>query len=128
MKQNFEDAERRQRDLEQLVDLCQDYRSLESMLTDLSLQPPNTSRNEGLAAADAGSLVLSTIHSAKGLEWKAVFIIQAIDGAIPMFSAFGDGPDQEQLDEELRLLYVAVTRAQDQLCLVWPASTRRQFE
>lgn len=124
LKDLFEDHERRAKDLLQLCDLCQDFRSLESMLTELSLAPPNTSRGEGLTAPEKGALVLSTVHSAKGLEWRAVFILQANDGSIPMYSGYEE-PEPEQLDEELRLLYVAVTRAKEQLHIVWPRSTRR---
>ena len=67
------------------------------------------------------------MHSAKGLEWKAVFVIQAQDGFIPMISGFNTEweEDEEALDEELRLLYVAVTRAKESLYVVWPRDTAR---
>lgn len=100
-------------------------------------RPPAAGGGKARAGAAAGKhgkdsddedrLVLSTLHSAKGLEWKAVFVIQALDGCIPYVAdPFGD-EDDEQLDEELRLLYVAVTRARDRLALVWPRSTARGF-
>lgn len=142
LKERFDDWPKRQRDLEQLVTICQRYRSLESLLTDLAIEPPNTA-TAGEVLADAGSalggarrakgsgpnpLVLSTMHSAKGLEWKVVFLIQALDGCIPMISdPFGEEPDDDRLDEELRLLYVAVTRAKDHLAICWPRSTARGF-
>ena len=66
---------------------------------------------------DEAPLVLSTIHSAKGLEFRAVFVIHALEGVLP--SAYAVGSD-EDLDEELRLLYVAVTRAADHLFISWP--------
>lgn len=128
LKERYDDWPRRMRDLEALVDLCQRYRSMTSMLADLALEPPSTSRRDRLAgAAEPASdeLVLSTIHSAKGLEWKAVFLLQVRDGYLPMVSAFDDEPEAEELDEELRLLYVAVTRAKDALYLVWPKDTAR---
>jgi ATP-dependent DNA helicase UvrD/PcrA len=130
LKERYDDWPRRARDLEALVDLCQRYRSLTSMLADLALEPPSSSRRDNLARAGSGEdgkdeLVLSTIHSAKGLEWRVVFVLQLRDGYLPMVSAFDDEPEQEEMDEELRLLYVAVTRAKDALYLVWPKDTAR---
>ncbi|MGH9319964.1 MAG: ATP-dependent helicase [Vicinamibacteria bacterium] len=127
LQTRYDDWPRRMRDLETLVSLCGRYRSLSSMLSDLTLEPPTASRRERLAAPSekADELVLSTVHSAKGLEWRAVFVIQARDGYIPMVSAFGEDPEEESLDEELRLLYVAITRARDFLTLVWPRDTAR---
>jgi len=140
--ERFDDWPKRQRDLEQLAAICVRYRSLESMLADLAIEPPNAATaGQVLAGPDVDEqdgghreaaprdrLVLSTIHSAKGLEWKAVLIIQALDGCIPMISdPFGEDPDDEKLDEDLRLLYVAVTRARDWLAISWPRSTARGF-
>jgi DNA helicase-2/ATP-dependent DNA helicase PcrA len=65
------------------------------------------------------------MHSAKGLEWRVVFVIQAIDGCIPMVYGFDD--DDDKLDEELRLMYVAVTRAKEELFLVYPRETARGY-
>jgi DNA helicase-2/ATP-dependent DNA helicase PcrA len=123
----YDDWPRRKRDLEELVGLSRRYRSLASMLTDLALEPPTASRRDNLAAdpAKRDELVLSTVHSAKGLEWKVVFLIQLSDGSIPLVSPLGPDPDDDSLDEELRLLYVAVTRAKDELYLVWPRETAR---
>jgi DNA helicase-2/ATP-dependent DNA helicase PcrA len=122
LQERYDDWPRRIRDLETLVGLCSRYRSLRSMLTDLALEPPTASRRESLAepAEEKDELVLSTVHSAKGLEWKAVFVIQVRDGTIPMVPAFEDEAEPESLDEDLRLLYVAVTRAKDHLYLAWP--------
>src|SRR5690625_7762376 len=69
-------------------------------------------------------LILSTIHSAKGLEWKAVFLMQCLDGILPSLYAL-DSPDQ--LDEEIRLFYVAVTRAKEYIYLTYPALFHRHF-
>ncbi len=125
LQTRYDDWPRRIRDLETLIGLCARYRSLTSMLTDLALEPPTASRRDGLAepAKEADELVLSTVHSAKGLEWRAVFVIQVRDGTIPM--SFDDEPEEESLDEDLRLLYVAVTRAKDHLSLVWPREVAR---
>jgi len=96
---------------------------------ELAIEPPNRSRKDVLSEEGGREeLVLSTMHSARGLEWKVVFIIQARDGSIPLRSSFDDlEPDQDKIDEELRLFYVAVTRAKDRLVMVWPRSTARGY-
>jgi DNA helicase-2/ATP-dependent DNA helicase PcrA len=65
------------------------------------------------------------MHSAKGLEWRVVFVIQARDGDIPMMRNFAGDEDDDALDEELRLFYVAVTRSKQSLYVVWPRETAR---
>ena len=127
LQARYDDWPRRIRDLETLAGLCARYRSLESMLTELTLEPPTASRREGLAErpAERDELVLSTIHSSKGLEWRAVFVIQARDGTLPMVASYEEEPEELSLDEDLRLLYVAVTRAKDHLSLVWPRDVPR---
>lgn len=124
----FDDWPRRRRDLETLVDLCERYRSLSSMLSDLALDPPSTASEEGLVGGgerERERVVLSTMHSAKGLEWRAVFVIQARDGYIPMTLGRDEELEDETFDEDLRLFYVAVTRAKDFLTIVWPRETAR---
>jgi DNA helicase-2/ATP-dependent DNA helicase PcrA len=124
--ERYDDWPRRKRDLETLIGLVDRYRSLTSMLSDLTLDPPSLSRGEGLAAsASSDELVLSTMHSAKGLEWRVVFVIQARDGDIPMMRNFAGDEDDDALDEELRLFYVAVTRSKQSLYVVWPRETAR---
>ena len=87
-------------------------------LTDLTLDPPSATSDEaGAPHLDEDNLILSTIHSAKGQEWKAVFILNAVDGCIPSEMATGS---TEDIEEERRLLYVAMTRAKDQLVLLVP--------
>jgi DNA helicase II / ATP-dependent DNA helicase PcrA len=87
-------------------------------LTELTLDPPDaTSDQAGVPLLDEDYLILSTIHSAKGQEWKSVFVLNAVDGCIP--SDLGTGTTEE-LEEERRLLYVAMTRAKDELHLVIP--------
>ena len=86
------------------------------MLADMALEPPNDSLGGVLATDRDEDLTLSTIHSAKGLEWKVVFLIWAADGRFPGPQSVGD----EELEEERRLMYVASTRARDELYLSYP--------
>jgi DNA helicase II / ATP-dependent DNA helicase PcrA len=105
-------------DLDQLEQLSGQFPSRERFLTELTLDPPQaTSDLAGKASQDEDYLVLSTIHSAKGMEWDTVFLLNVVDGSFP--SEFATGK-QEMIDEERRLLYVAMTRARDELQLVSP--------
>ena len=113
-----EDYPKREKDLEHFVTIASRYRSVTSLLSDMALEPPADSVGDVLAAdVDEGLLTLSTIHSAKGLEWRTVFVIWVVDGRFPAFHNLKDGEDVE---EERRLLYVAVTRAKDHLFLTYP--------
>jgi DNA helicase-2/ATP-dependent DNA helicase PcrA len=113
-----EDAETRRADLIQLEQIAHGYPSRERFLTELTLDPPDaTSDQAGVPLLDEDYLILSTIHSAKGQEWKSVFVLNAVDGCIP--SDLGTGTTAE-IEEERRLLYVAMTRAKDDLHLVVP--------
>jgi DNA helicase-2/ATP-dependent DNA helicase PcrA len=113
-----EDAVLRRNDLLQLEQIAGAYPSRERFLTELTLDPPDaTSDESGPPMLDEDYLILSTIHSAKGQEWKAVFLLNGVDGCIP--SDLGAGTTEE-LEEERRLLYVAMTRARDQLDIVIP--------
>ncbi|OWY06289.1 ATP-dependent helicase [Thioclava sp. IC9] len=113
-----EDAEARRADLLQLEQIATGYPSAEAFLTDLTLDPPDaTSDQAGVPLKDEDYLILSTIHSAKGQEWKSVHLLNAVDGCMP--SDLGTGSSHE-LEEERRLLYVAMTRARDQLTLGLP--------
>src|SRR5947209_9655545 len=94
------------------------YGSRQQFLTELTLDPPDaTSDLAGAPLLDEDYLILSTIHSAKGQEWAAVFVLNAVDGCIPSDLATGS---DEEIEEERRLLYVAMTRAKDQLDLIVP--------
>lgn len=118
MEQRYEDALVRQADLLQLQQIASGYPSRERFLTELTLDPPDaTSDQSGVPFLDEDYLVLSTIHSAKGQEWKAVHVLNVVDGCIP--SDLGTGSTHE-LEEERRLLYVAMTRAKDDLHLIVP--------
>src|SRR5579863_2897104 len=113
-----EDASLRQADLHQLVQIAATYPSRQRFLTELTLDPPDaTSDRAGAPLLDEDYLILSTIHSAKGQEWKSVFILNAVDGCLPSDLATGSSAE---IEEERRLLYVAMTRAKDHLHLIHP--------
>lgn len=113
-----EDAETRKADLLQLEQIAAGYPNRERFLTELTLDPPDaTSDQAGVPLLDEDYLILSTIHSAKGQEWRAVFMLNVVDGCIP--SDLGVGTTHE-IEEERRLLYVGMTRAKDSLTLITP--------
>ena len=114
----YEQFQTRLGDLEQLELLSGQYPSRERFLTELTLDPPNaTSDLAGRPSLDEDYLVLSTIHSAKGMEWDTVYVLNVVDGSFP--SEFSTGKS-ELIEEERRLLYVALTRAQNDLLLMVP--------
>ncbi len=116
----YDDYPKREKDLEQLQAIAHKYKSLEEFLTDLALEPPEASVAEiEPLDTDDEKLILSTVHSAKGLEWHTVFIISLVEGRFPSSYAFGR---EEDLEEERRLFYVAVTRARENLFLTYPAT------
>ncbi len=119
LKDKYDDHPKRARDLEHLLTIMQRYDNLEQFLTDMALEPPNTSIDDTFSAdsPDDDRLVLSTVHSAKGLEWHTVFIIWALDGRFPSIHALNS---EEELEEELRLMYVAATRAKENLVFAYP--------
>ena len=113
-----EDAIMRRADLLQLEQIACGYPSRERFLTELTLDPPDaTSDQAGVPLLDEDYLILSTIHSAKGQEWKSVFVLNVVDGCIPSDLATGT---TAEIEEERRLLYVAMTRAKDDLDLIVP--------
>ncbi|HSV57615.1 MAG TPA: ATP-dependent helicase [Variovorax sp.] len=113
-----DDASVRRADVEQLVRLAAGYASREGFLTELTLDPPEaTSDRSGPPLLDEDYLILSTIHSAKGQEWTSVHVLNVVDGCIPSDMATGSA---EEIEEERRLLYVAMTRARDHLHLLVP--------
>ena len=118
MEHRYENAPQRKRDLEHIEQIASGYRSRQQFLTDLTLDPPtSTSDLAGPPMRDEDWLVLSTIHSAKGCEWDVVYVIHTSDGCLP--SDMSTGSDQE-IEEELRLAYVAMTRARNFLYVTWP--------
>jgi DNA helicase-2/ATP-dependent DNA helicase PcrA len=113
-----EDAQTRCADLLQLEQIAAGFATRERFLTELTLDPPDaTSGEAGVPLRDEDYLILSTIHSAKGQEWRSVFLLNAVDGCLPADLSTGS---TEELDEERRLLYVAMTRAKDQLDIMVP--------
>ncbi len=114
----YDAAQPRAADLEQLELLAENHPTRESFLSDVTLDPPTGLGDEaGAPLLDEDYLVLSTIHSAKGQEWDVVFVLNTVDGCIPSDMATGT---QEEIEEERRLLYVAMTRARDGLYLLQP--------
>ena len=118
LERRYEDAAHREADLTQLALIAATYPTRERFLTELTLDPPDATSDEaGVALLDEDYLILSTIHSAKGQEWTSVFLLNTVDGCIPSDLATGS---TLEIEEERRLLYVAMTRAKDQLHLMVP--------
>ena len=113
-----DDAAVRAADLAQLARIAAGYASRERFLTELTLDPPDaTSDESGAPGRDEDYLILSTIHSAKGQEWRRCYVLNVVDGCIPSDMATGSAAE---IDEERRLLYVAMTRAKQHLHLLVP--------
>ncbi len=126
LRERYDRAEPRLADLEQLQGIAGGYPDRASFLAALALDPPSATSDLGFGGENEDdALVLSTAHSAKGKEWDAVFVIWAVDGWFPMSRALGD---DEQIEEERRLMYVALTRARHHLAVTYPMNvydTRR---
>jgi DNA helicase-2/ATP-dependent DNA helicase PcrA len=118
LEERYDNARARSRDLEQLEQIAARYGDRRTMLADITLDPPASSQDlAGPPHLDDDYLVLSTIHSAKGLEWEAVYVLHAADGNIPADMATGS---PEEIEEERRLFYVALTRAKNSLYVCCP--------
>ncbi len=114
----YDDAGVRAADLDMLASVATGFGSRERFLTELTLDPPQAGGDlAGTPLIDEDYLVLSTVHSAKGREWDAVYVLNVADGNFP--NEYATGKD-ESIDEERRLLYVAMTRARDALQLIEP--------
>ena len=117
-KTKYDDFNKRRKDLEILQNISENYRSLDSFLADMAIEPIIDSVVDiGETDKEDDYLTLSTIHSAKGLEWHSIFIIHAIEGYFPSTRA---AESLEQLEEERRLMYVASTRAKQNLFITYP--------
>ncbi|MCX5678877.1 MAG: ATP-dependent helicase [Candidatus Omnitrophica bacterium] len=116
MKEKFDDWHIRINDLETLRQIAARYDELEQLLADFAIEPPDRSvwKVEATPKNEEKPLTLSTIHSSKGLEWDSVFLISLIDGVLPSSFAL---EREEEIEEESRLFYVAVTRAKNRLFL-----------
>jgi DNA helicase-2/ATP-dependent DNA helicase PcrA len=114
----YDALDTREADLEQLEQISGRYPTRERFLTELTLDPPSAAGDlAGDPLLDEDYLILSTVHSAKGQEWESVFVLNVTDGNFP--SEFATGKP-EMIEEERRLLYVAMTRAKQSLSLVSP--------
>lgn len=118
LKDKYDDWQKREKDLEHFSYLASQYKKLDTFLSDLALEPPEASV-EGMYKRNIKDdcLTISTIHSAKGLEWNSVFIIGAVDGRFPSAYSFNSS---DEMEEELRLMYVATTRAKSDLYISYP--------
>lgn len=127
--EKYDRAEPRLADLDQLRTIASGYPSRAAFLAALALEPPQSTQDLGSGATtEDDALILSTVHSAKGKEWDAVFLIWAADGWFPSGRALGDDDD---LEEERRLMYVALTRAKNHLAVTYPLNsyaTRRSAD
>ncbi len=118
LKEKYDDFNKRLNDLDSLERIASRYKSLEQFLTDMALEPPERCMVEaGSKDRDDSTLTLSTIHSAKGLEWHSVFVIYVAEGHLPSYLSL---EDTEAIEEERRLFYVALTRAKENLFLLKP--------
>jgi len=116
LQERFDNYPKRQKDLDQLSLMASRYEKLRNFLDDLALEPPS-SASDIEPEKRHETLTLSTVHSAKGLEWPVVIIIWAMEGRFPSAMAYNNPAD---LEEERRLMYVAATRAKDRLILCYP--------
>jgi len=127
LRERYDRVEPRLSDLDQLQVIAGGYPDRGAFLSAIALEPPQGTQDlsTGGPQEEDDALILSTVHSAKGKEWDAVFVIWAVDGWFPMARALGD---DDELEEERRLMYVAMTRARDHLAVTYPLnaySTRR---
>jgi DNA helicase-2/ATP-dependent DNA helicase PcrA len=118
LKGTYDDAPPRLADLDQLELIAAGYPDRSAFLAALALEPPAATQDLAVGSTDEDdALVLSTVHSSKGKEWDVVFVIHAADGVFPMARA---AVDEAQVEEERRLLYVAMTRARNELYVTYP--------
>ena len=111
-------SERIKKDIETFINISQNYKSIDSFLADMALEPPQDSVSDLEPGNNEDEfLTLTTIHSAKGLEWHTVFLIHAMEGFFPSSQA---SESTEALEEERRLMYVTVTRAEEHLYVCYP--------
>jgi DNA helicase-2/ATP-dependent DNA helicase PcrA len=118
LKARYDDHPKRKKDLEIFQNITERYRSVGELLTDLALEPPNESVTDiESPGPETEFLALSTIHSAKGLEWNTVFVLYALEGRFPTMRSVAS---DDELEEERRLMYVACTRAKENLIITYP--------
>ncbi len=121
LREKYDRVDPRLSDLDQLQTIAGGYPSRSAFLAALALEPPQSTQDlAGGSAEEDDALILSTVHSAKGKEWDAVFLIWAVDGWFPMARATND---DDELEEERRLMYVAMTRARNHLAVTYPLNS-----
>ncbi|HWP83045.1 MAG TPA: ATP-dependent helicase [Bacteroidota bacterium] len=118
LRNRYDDYMKRKKDLEMFQTITERYADVSTLLTDIALEPPNESITDiESPGPEEEFLTLSTIHSAKGLEWNTVFIIYALEGRFPTMRA---AANDDEMEEERRLMYVACTRAKEHLFITYP--------
>lgn len=118
LRARYDDHTKRKKDLEMFQNITERYKDVSSLLTDLALEPPTESVSDVESPGpETEYLTLSTVHSAKGLEWNTVFVIYALEGRFPTMRSVAS---DEELEEERRLMYVACTRAKEHLFITYP--------
>jgi DNA helicase-2/ATP-dependent DNA helicase PcrA len=120
LESNYEDSKNRMKDLETLTLMASGYKNIDKFLAEIIMEPPDIEST----GDNQKKVVLSTIHSAKGLEWHTVFVIHLLEGLFPSCYALDDS---DKLEEERRLFYVAVTRAKKNLCLLTPSELLQEW-
>jgi DNA helicase-2/ATP-dependent DNA helicase PcrA len=116
----YDDYNKRRKDLEILVNIASNYKKTDVFLSDMAIEPPQDSLVDVDGTDKETEFVtLSTIHSAKGLEWHSVFIIHAVEGFFPSSQSFDN---LDSIEEERRLMYVASTRAKKNLFITYPTN------
>lgn len=110
----YDDAAKRSEDLVELIAFASNYQGLERFLSDMMLQTERENLPSSEQEIDGDAVILSTVHQAKGLEWDVVFCVNLVEGSFPFFLAY---QEENGLEEERRLFYVATTRAKNQLYL-----------
>ena len=127
LKQNFDNYENRRSDIEQLQEYAQTFDDIEEFLSQLALLSTADSEGKGgKEERETEAVTLSSIHQAKGLEYKVVFVIWLTDGMFPNMRIL-ESEDEADLEEERRLFYVAVTRAKDELYLTYPMINPKSY-
>jgi DNA helicase-2/ATP-dependent DNA helicase PcrA len=116
LESTYPDWERRLEDIQQVAKFAQTYPSCEEFVSELALIGGMRAEDMVAVKGEGNGIILSTVHQAKGLEWKVVFIIGVTEGSFPSYKA----QTAEEREEERRLFYVALTRAKDQLYLTYP--------
>ena len=127
MRETFDNYENRRSDIEELMRYADRFEDIHECLAQLSLMSAVDGDPSGSKAErDPEQVTLSSVHQAKGLEWKVVFVISLTDGMFPNGRVL-DADDEQMLEEERRLFYVAITRAKDELYLTYPQINPRSY-